>query len=257
MSEALMDVHQISVKFGGLWAVKDVSIKVQENEILGIMGPNGAGKSTFLNVLSGLQRPSSGYLQLGQEKLSYPKPWKMAEFGVARSFQTVRLLKEMTVLENVLVGGHMYAYKGIRDVIGRSRRFQNREKELRREAEELLESFGVGHKMTETSSRLSLQERRRVEIARALMTKPKILLLDEPCAGLSPQESQEISTFILDIRKRGVAIVLVEHNVKMVLSLSDRILVLDHGQKIAEGTPTEISKNETVIQAYLGGAVHA
>lgn len=257
MSEALIVAWQISVRFGGLWAVKDVHVEVNSGEILGIIGPNGAGKSTFLNVLTGLQRPSAGNLQIGKEQTADPKAWRMAKSGVARSFQTIRLLDDMNVLENVLIGTHLYAVKGFFQVVGRSRRWKKTERQLKQEALETLTWLGVGHKAELPISMLSLQERRRVEIARALMIRPRVLLLDEPCAGLSQQESLALSDVMNEIRNRGVSIVLVEHNVKLVMALADRVVVLDHGQKIAEGTPTEVSQNETVIQAYLGGEVHA
>lgn len=257
MSNVLLEAHRISVQFGGLMAVKDVDVQVHAGEILGIIGPNGAGKSTFLNVLTGLQRPSQGHLAVGTERLSDAKGWKMAKLGVARSFQTIRLLDDLNVLENVLIGAHLYAKKGFWDVIGRTFQWRRTERELTRMAYETLEWLGVGREAEEPISKLSLDERRRVEIARALMIRPRVLLLDEPCAGFSPQESAALSEVILAIRNRGISVVLVEHNVKMVMSLADRIVVLDHGQKIAEGAPAEVSRNELVIQAYLGGEVHA
>jgi branched-chain amino acid transport system ATP-binding protein len=257
MSEALITAQGISVQFGGLWAVKDVDVEVKPGEILGVIGPNGAGKSTFLNVLTGLQRPSQGSLKVRQEPITELKAWRMAKLGVARSFQTIRLLDDLNVLENVLIGGHLYARKGFFDVVGRTFRWRRTEQQLTKEALDTLDWLGVGDKAEEPISKLSLQERRRVEIARALMTRPRVLLLDEPCAGFSPQESLALSDVIRSIRDRGISVVLVEHNVKMVMSLADRVVVLDHGQKIAEGTPAEVSRNETVIKAYLGGEAHA
>ncbi|WP_206809372.1 ABC transporter ATP-binding protein [Paradesulfitobacterium ferrireducens] len=257
MSEALIAAKQISVRFGGLWAIKDVELQVNSGEILGIIGPNGAGKSTFLNVLSGLQRPSAGHLVIGKEETADPKAWRMAKLGIARSFQTIRLIDDMSVLENVLIGTHLYAVKGFLQVVGRSRSWHQTERQLKEGALETLAWLGVGHKAELPVSMLPLQERRRVEIARALMIRPRVLLLDEPCAGLSQQESLALSNLMSGIRTRGVSIVLVEHNVKLVMALADRVVVLDHGQKIAEGTPTEVAHNETVIQAYLGGEVHA
>lgn len=257
MSEAIMHASKISVRFGGLWAVKDVDMEVLPDQVLGIMGPNGAGKSTFLNVLSGLQKPTTGQLKIKGHPVAAGKPWKMTRFGLSRSFQTVRLLPQMSVLENVLVGGHLFAAKNPVDILLRTRKFRNSEKELAEKAERYLQLMGMAGKMNEHIASLSMQERRRVEIARSLMTRPHILLLDEPCAGLSPNETDELSRMILTIKSQGISIILVEHNVKMILSLSDRILVLDHGKKIAEGTPAEVSENEMVIKAYLGGAVDA
>lgn len=257
MSETLIAAQQISVQFGGLMAVKDVDAVVKAGEILGVIGPNGAGKSTFLNVLTGLQRPSHGYLQIGSDRITDLKAWRMAKLGVARSFQTIRLLDDLNAVENVLLGSHLYARKGFLDVIARTPRWRKTEQQLLQEAYDTVDWLGVGHKAKDSISNLSLQERRRVEMARALMTRPRVLLLDEPCAGFSPQESIDLSDVIRAIRNRGISVVLVEHNVKMVMSLADRVVVLDHGQKIAEGTPTEVSRNEAVIKAYLGGEVHA
>jgi branched-chain amino acid transport system ATP-binding protein len=256
MSEALLSLWSGSVRFGGLWAVKEVDMHVRSGEIVGIIGPNGAGKSTLLNVLTGLQRPTQGELQIGAERFSAPTAWRLTQLGIGRSFQTVRLLQDMNVLDNVLIGSHLYSVRGFWHIVGQTLRFRESERKLKQEAMEILEWLGVADKAEETIGKLSLQERRRVEITRALLTRPRVFLLDEPCAGLSPQESSSFSEVLLGIRKRGISIVLVEHNVKMVMSLADRVIVLDHGQKIAEGTPQEVSNNQTVIDAYLGGELH-
>lgn len=257
MSEVIMSVSGISVQFGGLWAVKDVSMDVQQNQVLGIMGPNGAGKSTFLNVLSGLQKPAAGELKIKNHPVVTGKAWKMTQYGLSRSFQTVRLLPQMSVLENVVVGGHLSAAKKPWEILFRTKHFRLSERKIIEMAKSRLQLMGVADKADDHISNLSMQERRRVEIARSLMTQPHILLLDEPCAGLSPNETDELSQMILTIKGQGISVILVEHNVKMILSLSDWIVVLDHGKKIAEGTPADISKNKAVIQAYLGGAADA
>ncbi|UZJ80541.1 ABC transporter ATP-binding protein [Fictibacillus sp. KU28468] len=257
MSKILVKAEQVSVKFGGLWAVKEVDVDVKAGEILGIIGPNGAGKSTLLNVLTGLQRPSAGQIQIDNGYVSKKDAWQMVKMGIGRSFQTIRLLNELTVIENLLIGGHLYTKRGLLDVLGRTVRWRKTEQQITNKAMELLQLLGIGHKAQEEISALSLEERRRVEIARALMTRPKVLLLDEPGAGFSPQESDQLCELILSIRNRGVSVVLVEHNMKVIMSLADRIIVLDHGQKIADGTPKEISEDELVIQAYLGGEDHA
>ncbi|MCI1857793.1 MAG: ABC transporter ATP-binding protein [Sporolactobacillus sp.] len=257
MSESLMSALGISVQFGGLWAVKEVDMEVFPNEVLGIMGPNGAGKSTFLNVLSGLQTPTSGQIRIGGKSVTLGKPWKMTQLGLSRSFQTVRLLPQLSVLQNVLVGGHLYAIKNPWDVFLRTRKFKLKETDLVAKAKKYLRIMEVESKANQKSETLSMQERRRVEIARSLMTNPHILLLDEPCAGLSPNETAELSQMIRTIKKQGISIILVEHNVKMILSISNKIMVLDHGTKIAQGTPAEIANNEKVIKAYLGGTAGA
>jgi branched-chain amino acid transport system ATP-binding protein len=178
MSETLLEAQQISVQFGGLMAVREVNTVVKAGEILGVIGPNGAGKSTFLNVLTGLQRPSHGKLRVGNEDRTNLKAWRMAKLGVARSFQTIRLLDDLNAVENVLLGSHLYAKRGFLDVIARTPRWRKTEEQLVQEAFDMLEWLGVGHKAMDSISNLSLQERRRVEIARALMTRPRILLLD-------------------------------------------------------------------------------
>lgn len=257
MQDALIKAEQISVQFGGLWAVKEVNMHVGASEIVGVIGPNGAGKSTFLNVLTGLQRPSGGYLQVKDRKLAKPQAWKMTKLGISRSFQTIRLLEDLNVIENVMIGSHLYSDRTVLGVLGRTPKWRKTERMLNEQALETLKWLGLDALAHDEIRNLSLQERRRVEIARALMTRPDVLLLDEPCAGLSQQESLAFCDVIRAIRGKGVSIVLVEHNVKMVMSLSDRIIVLDHGQKIAEGTPEEVSRNKAVIQAYLGGSAHA
>jgi len=242
----LLEVEKLSKSFGGVRAVFELDMEVKEGEILGLIGPNGSGKTTFFNLVSGLLKPDKGEIRLLNRDITGMKPHKVCEAGIARTFQIVKPFFRMSPLENIMVGR---AYGG-------SERAKNRE-EARRDAEEILVFTGLAEKRVPRAGMLNLIDRKRLEIARALATRPKLLLLDEVMAGLNSAEIEEAMRFVKAIRDTGVTIIVVEHVMKAVLGISDRVVVLNVGEKIAEGTPSEIANNQKVIDAYLGGEEYA
>ncbi len=251
---SLLEVRDVSVTFGGVTALKRVSFALNANEIIGLIGPNGAGKTTLFNCLSGFQAPDEGSMRFEGARLEARAPHEIAALGVARTFQTSRIFKRMTVLDHVLVGRYRHQRAGLWGAVARPRWVADEERAAR---ERGLATLGLFEdrllpRINDFADSLSYANRRRLEIARALVTDPRLLLLDEPTAGMNPHETAGIVTLIQAIRGMGITVFLIEHDMKVIMNASDRIIVLDHGEKIAEGLPAEIRASEDVIQAYMG-----
>ena len=249
---ALLETRGLCKTFGGLRAVQNVDLRVGENRIVSVIGPNGAGKTTFFNCLSGIYRPDGGEILLDGRNIAGRAPHQVCRLGMSRTFQNIRLFPEMTVLENVLVAQFQHRSLSPLPLLLRSRKFCAREKECHEEALGFLEFVGLRAHADRISSSLAYGLQRRLEIARALATKPRLLLLDEPAAGMNPQETVEMVQLISRIRNRGLAILLIEHHMKVVMTISDEILVLDHGVPISHGAPEHVRNDPQVIKAYLG-----
>ena len=252
----MLEITGLHVEFGGLHALNNLDFTVEEGEIVAVIGPNGAGKTTFFNVVSGMVKPSEGELIFEGRSLLGLDPNKITARGIARTFQNVRLFNNMTVLENVMVSQHCRTHQRMFDALLQTRRFRTEEEQVRIRGQEVLGFFGTrltGYRFDQPASMLSYANRRRLEIARAMATSPKLLLLDEPVAGMNPVESAELTQLIGKLRNEmGFTIVLIEHDMSVVRDISDRVVVLDHGEAIARGSYAEVSANPQVIEAYLG-----
>ena len=256
--EPILQVNALTMDFGGLRALDSLDLEIHQGEIVALIGPNGAGKTTFFNCLTGIYPPTEGEMlirppDLKPKKLNGLKPNYVTAAGLARTFQNIRLFQNMTVLENVMIGRHCRTSAGIVGAIVKSKSTRNEENKIIEDSYAVLEKIGLVEFVNEYAKNLPYGAQRRLEIARAMATEPFLLLLDEPAAGMNPLETRELDELIVRIRDReGITILLIEHDMKLVMSLSDRIYVVDYGKKIAQGTPDEIKNNPAVIKAYLG-----
>ncbi len=254
----ILEVKNVTMKFGGVTAIDNLSFNIKTNEIFGLIGPNGAGKTTIFNIITGNYTQTEGAVNFVHEPISGVKPNVIVEKGIARTFQNIRLFKSMTVIDNVLIGFHNSAKYTFLESILRLPRYFSNEKRLKIAAMEILDRFGIAEFANNKATALSYGNQRKVEIARALATEPKLLLLDEPAAGMNPNETQDLSNIIRNIKEEyGLTVLLIEHDMKFVNNMCDKVLVLDYGEEIFEGKPSDAIVDEKVIAAYLGDFTHA
>ena len=249
----LLEAVGVGKRFGGVQALKDVSLTIHAGEIYGLIGPNGAGKTTFFNVLTGLYPRDAGKVLFAGRPLDLGSPHRVAQAGIARTFQNIRLFGNMTALENVMVGRHVRTRANVIGAVLRNQAARGEEAAIRRRADELLHYVGIADRADAIARHLAYGDQRRLEIARALATEPRLLALDEPAAGMNATETEGLKSLIEGLRADGVTVLLIEHDVKLVMGLCDRVAVLDYGEKIAEDVPSNVRNNAKVIEAYLGG----
>jgi branched-chain amino acid transport system ATP-binding protein len=251
-TKKLLEVDNVTMRFGGVTALDQVDFDIKEGEILGLIGPNGAGKTTCFNVMTGVYEATSGQIRFDGRPLTKMKRYQITKLGIARTFQNIRLFRAMTALENVMVGADANSRVGLLNALFRTPLHRRTEAQAERDAFELLEFAGIAGRANELAENLSYGDQRRLEIARAMATKPKLLCLDEPAAGFNPAEKQRLMDLIRKVRDQGYTVLLIEHDMRLVMGVTDRIVVLEFGRKIAEGAPNEIRDNPAVIAAYLG-----
>ena len=255
--DLLLEVNGITKRFGGIVAVENVSFNVHEGEVISIIGPNGAGKTTVFNMLTGVYKVDEGTIKFKGEEIQSINPRDIVKKGISRTFQNIRLFSDMRVIENVLVGAHIKTKYDLASSIFRTKKFREEEDAITYDALKVLREVGLYDRKDDYASNLPYGDQRKLEIARAIATGAKLILLDEPAAGMNPQESHELMEFIRLLKKQGYTVLMIEHDMSVVMNISDRIYVIDHGKPIAEGLPKEIAKNQKVIDVYLGGSNNA